>query len=337
MNNHHSKCTSHPNIALIKYWGKDDEQLNTPIHGSFSVTLDFGTTETDAKFSDNDKFFLNEKADVITPRLQNALTFFRSKAENTNTCFSIKSTNNFPTAAGMASSASGAAAFVGALASLVGDTESPIEFWNERNVDLSRIARQVSGSGCRSIYGGFVEWKPGDNKHSIATQVFNESHWKDFVALSISLHTKPKKVSSTAGMQQTVKTCPWMHWRGNEVVPKRIKDAKMFIANKDFQSLSEIIMKESNELHANCAATYPPIHYLNDSSYQVINAIHELNASKGKNFAAYSFDAGPNPFIFTELSHLPEVLSCIKSIEDIDIENNIIEAHPSKGIVSKII
>lgn len=336
-------CESHPNIALIKYWGKSNEEKNTPINGSLSVTLDFGTTKTEVSYSNNSEceFFLNGEQQTLTRRLQTAIDFFgnlsngmdNSQREHTN--FRISSTNNFPTAAGFASSAAGASAFVGALAGFIGNTEEPISFWSERNINLSRIARQVSGSGCRSIYGGFVEWQPGTDETSISQQVFNENYWDNFVAISISLHTKPKKIPSTQGMQHTVKTCPWAMWRANEIVPKRINDAKDFIAKKDFNSLAEIIMKESNELHANCAASYPPFYYLKDESRDVIEAIHQLNKKKGRNIAAYSFDAGPNPFIFTEKENLSEVIQMIKSL-DLSIEH-MTEAKPSSGIRTTIV
>lgn len=338
MNNKGKKafCESHPNIALIKYWGKSDEEKNTPINGSLSVTLDFGTTKTEVSYSDNaqTEFFLNGDQQPLTRRLQSALNFFNNISK-TDSCFTINSTNNFPTAAGFASSAAGAAALVGSLAGLIGDTEDPVSYWNERNINISRIARQVSGSGCRSIYGGFVEWQVGDDEISVSHQIFNENFWDDFMTLSIQLHTKPKKVPSTQGMQHTVKTCPWALWRAQEVVPKRIIDAKSFIANKDFNSLAEIIMRESNELHAGCAASFPPFYYLKDESRDVIDAVHELNKLKGENVAAYSFDAGPNPFIFTQRKTLDDVKQILKTL-DLDVEN-IIEAKPASGIVTKII
>lgn len=333
-------CESHPNIALIKYWGKSDEEKNTPINGSLSVTLDFGKTKTEVAFSDNvqTEFFLNGAPQPITRRIQAAIDFFSNlsidSSLKTNSSFTINSTNDFPTAAGFASSAAGASALVGALAGLVGDTEDPISFWNERNINISRIARQVSGSGCRSIYGGFVEWQPGNDETSISNQIFNENFWDDFVTISIQLHTKPKKVPSTQGMQHTVKTCPWALWRAQEIVPQRIIDAKNYISKKDFNSLAEIIMRESNELHAGCAASFPPFFYLKDESRDVIDAIHQLNKSKGKNVAAYSFDAGPNPFIFTEKNNLLEVKQILKTL-DLDVEN-MTEAKPASGIITKI-
>jgi diphosphomevalonate decarboxylase len=294
-------CVSHPNIALVKYWGKSDDTEVTPLHGSLSLTLDFGSTTTIASFSDSDSFSLNAVPAEITPRLQSALSFFHSRSPRS---FSLQSTNTFPTAAGFASSASGAAAFVGALAALTGDTEAPIPYWQERNVDLGILMRRVSGSGCRSIFGGFVEWMPGDSATSVARQVFDENYWPEIRVLSIDFQSQPKQISSTVGMKLTAETVPWIKWRAVEVVPKRIELAKTFLTERDFDGISEIIMRDSNELHANCAAAFPPVHYLNDRSRQLIAAVHLLNEREGRIVAAYTFDAGPNPFVFVREADL---------------------------------
>jgi len=324
---------SHPNIALVKYWGKDSIEEITPLHGSLSVTLDFGTTTTEVEHSESNQFILNGFNEEITDRLQSAISFFN---DGNRKSFKIVSDNSFPTAAGLASSASGAAAFVFGLASIVGETESPLEYWNERNVDLTTIVRKVSGSGCRSVFGGFVEWIPGSPQESIAKQICSESYWKDFKVFSVVLSSKKKSVLSTPGMQKSVETVPWIRWRAAEVVPHRIFEAKQFIMNKDFGSLSDIIMKDSNELHAACLATYPPIKYLNDNSFQVIEAIHSLNKSMGKNIAAYSFDAGPNPFVFTTSLYSDHVRNCLLSLDCVD-ESNISLASPTQGVQSRIL
>lgn len=328
-----SKAIAHPNIALVKYWGKENEAEITPIHGSLSVTLDFGSTETIASYSDSDEFTLNGKTANITSRLQTAITFFKKYSDK---AFSVSSTNNFPTAAGFASSASGAAAFVGALASLVGETESPIEYWKERNVNLSSLSRKVSGSGCRSMFGGFVEWLPGSPEESVSKQVFDENHWDDFRVISVTLEPREKLVSSTRGMQQTLETVPWVYWRAKEVVPKRIEAAKQFIETKNFESLSDIIMKESNDLHANCAATFPPIYYMNDVSRAVVAAIHRMNEETGRTVAAYSFDAGSNPFVFVKESDLEFVKQQLLSVKGVQPESFRV-AKPCEGLVCKLL
>ena len=311
---------SHPNIALIKYWGKKDKESNTPIHGSLSVTLDFGETTTTAKFQNDDiedKLFLNNKSVQISARHQRAIDFFQPCINKTcqSSKFFINSENDFPTAAGFASSASGSAAFVCSIASLVGDTKEPIQFWNERNINLSRITRMVSGSGCRSIYGGFVEWSSGDDLSSISTQLFNENYWPEFVGLSICLSSSAKQVSSTEGMQRSVETVPWLQYRADNIVPPRLISLKNAIEKRDFNQLGEITMKESNELHANCAASYPPFRYLTEESYKIIDTIHILNSKHQNNIiAAYTFDAGPNPFIFCQENNVNEIKETLVQI-----------------------
>lgn len=328
-------CRAHPNIALIKYWGKQNEEEITPIHGSLSVTLDFGATETYAEFSDEDSFALNGSPAAITGRLRYALDFFRAYTDGRQR-FRVWSRNDFPTAAGFASSAAGAAAFVGALASLVGATDDPVRHWSARGVDLSAVARRVSGSGCRSVYGGFVEWVPGASAVSVARPLFGCDHWREFCALSVVLRGTTKKVSSTKGMQQTCATVPWMRWRAENVVPQRIRDAARFIEERNFESLAPIIMRESNELHANCAATFPPLHYLSDSSYEVIEAVHSLNESEGRYVAAYSFDAGPNPFIFTTERDVELVRSTLLSLPCVD-PARVMLAHQGQSIESHVV
>ena len=327
------ETTAHSNIALIKYWGKSDEREITPLNGSLSVTLDLGTTVTTASYSTTPEFFLNGEKSDITSRLETAVNFFQ---KYTDKSFSVSSTNNFPTAAGCASSASGAAAFVGALASLVGETENPIEYWRERNVDLSILARRVSGSGCRSLFGGFVEWIPGTPEESCARQVRDETYWKDFCALSVIIQSRTKKVSSTQGMQHVAKTVPWFMWRAKEVVPARIENAKKLIGERNFEGLSEIIMRESNELHANCAAALPPIYYMTDESRMIIGAVHDLNAEAGRVIAAYSLDAGANPFIFTLESELERVKERMLSF-DFVVPEAVRVGRPCEGIKCKFV
>lgn len=327
-------CFSHPNIALIKYWGKKDDKEILPIHSSLSVTLDFGTTRTEiSRSEDVTTFTLNNEKSELTQRMVYAMDIFRSKHNFSEIL--IESSNSFPTSAGFASSASGASAFVGSLASYIGETDQPIEYWKERNIDLSMIARVVSGSGCRSIYGGFVEWKSGNEKTSIAEQVFDKDYWKDFVGAHIILDSKKKKVPSTSAMRRSVETVPWIMWRAKEVVPKRVEESKSYIKERDFGSLAEVIMKESNELHSNCLATYPPVVYLNDMSHNVISSISDINSRFSSPIAAYSFDAGPNPFIFTTEDNYDYVISELRKESGLSI-SNVMKTRPADGIRIKI-
>lgn len=208
----------------------------------------------------------------------------------------IASYNNFPTAAGLASSASGLAALVASLAQLYELPQTPSE--------LSRIARQGSGSACRSLFGGFVAWREGklaDGSDSLAEEVAPRDHWPEMHALICVVSDAKKGTSSTSGMQRTVETSPLLQHR-LKVVPDRMEKISKAILEKDFDTFAQITMADSNQFHAVCLDTSPPIFYLNDVSRSLIALIEELNRAAllttGHLVAAYTFDAGPNCVIY---------------------------------------
>lgn len=230
------------------------------------------------------------------------------------------SENNFPTAAGLASSAAGFAALVRAIADLYQLPNTPTE--------LSRIARQGSGSACRSLFGGYVAWEMGTRidgsgmfhlkffcagklyellltlVDSLAVQVAPASHWPTMRALVLVASAEKKDVSSTSGMQTTVATSDLFQRRVEEVVPKRFIAMKEAILAKDFPTFAELTMRDSNSFHAVCLDTFPPIAYLNPTSFAAIRLVGDINKKAGKSIAAYTFDAGPNAVIYFEVCDL---------------------------------
>lgn len=221
----------------------------------------------------------------------------------------IVSENNFPTAAGLASSAAGFAALVRAIANLYELPSSPTE--------LSRIARQGSGSACRSLFGGYVAWQMGskaDGSDSVAVEVAPASHWPTMRALILVVSAEKKGVSSTSGMQITVATSGLFPQRAEVVVPNHMKLMEQAIKEKDFPLFAEVTMKESNSFHATCLDTYPPIFYLNDVSKAAIRVVEDINKKAGKTIAAYTFDAGPNAVIYFEEENLGAVAGTIKGV-----------------------
>ncbi|KAI8361701.1 diphosphomevalonate decarboxylase [Blakeslea trispora] len=323
-------CTAPVNIAVIKYWGKRDTDLILPTNSSLSVTLSQDilhskTTISAAKEFDQDRLWLNGIEEDITKnkRMHNCFRETRAirqameaKAEAEGSPIEPLSTyhvhvcseNNFPTAAGLASSASGLAALVYTLSQLFELTISTSE--------VSRIARQGSGSACRSLFGGFVAWEMGekeDGSDSLAVQVAPETHWPELEALICVVSDAKKGTSSTAGMQSTIKTSTLMNERINQVVPARMEAMKKAILDKDFETFAELTMRDSNQFHAVCLDTYPPIFYMNDTSRAIIQLIHEYNASSpdGKLKAAYTYDAGPNAVIYAPKQNMKEIIELI--------------------------
>lgn len=295
---------------VIKYWGKRDESLILPINDSISVTLDpshLCTTTTVAvspSFT-QDRMWLNGKEMSLTGgRYQRCLMEIRSRASDVKDekkgirigkedweklHLHIASYNNFPTAAGLASSAAGFACLVFALAKLMNVKED--------NSQLSAIARQGSGSACRSLYGGFVKWVMGkDDKgsDSMAVQLVDEKHWDELVILVAVVSSRQKETSSTSGMRETVETSPLIKHRAAEVVPKRVPEMEEAIKNRDFPTFARLTCADSNQFHAVCLDTSPPIFYMNDTSHRIISCVEKWNRSEETPQVAYTFDAGPN-------------------------------------------
>jgi diphosphomevalonate decarboxylase len=225
-------------------------------------------------------------------------------------CIHVASYNNFPTAAGLASSAAGFAALTYCLATVYRLPNTCTE--------LSTIARQGSGSACRSLFGGFVAWEMGSSasgEDSRAVQIATAESWSDMHALICVVSDEKKPVSSTAGMQRTVETSPLLQHRIKHIVPKRMEAITRAIQDHDFNSFAELTMKDSDQFHAVCLDTHPPIFYLNDKSRNVIALVHELNrisiAQSGSYVAAYTFDAGPNPVIYGLERNMKEIVNTI--------------------------
>ena len=221
----------------------------------------------------------------------------------------IVSSNNFPTAAGLASSAAGFAALVRAIADLY---ELP-----HTAEELSRIARQGSGSACRSLFGGYAAWHRGelvDGSDSVAAVIAPTSKWPTIRALILVVSDAKKDVSSTAGMQATVATSTLFATRANDVVPQRMGQMAAAIETRDFSTFGLLTMRESNSFHATCMDTWPPIFYLTDTSRAAIRMVEAINTAEGELVAAYTFDAGPNAVIFFEEANADRILNSFRAV-----------------------
>jgi diphosphomevalonate decarboxylase len=320
-------CSAPVNIAVIKYWGKRDTMLILPTNSSLSVTLSqnhLKTITTIRAGKDHiDRIYLNGiEKDINSKRLYSIITLtrkLRRELEDGNSKLEklsewgllISSFNNFPTAAGLASSASGYACLTFALTQLYDLKLS--------QSDVSKIARMGSGSACRSVFGGFVKWEMGilnDGSDSVAVQVASEKDW-NLHALILVVSDAQKDIGSTVGMQETVETSELFQQRIN-LVPKRIKEMEDAIKRKDFNSFAELTMKDSNQFHACCADTYPPIFYLNEISKVIIRVItlyNSLYLRNGKGYqACYTFDAGPNAVIYMPKDIIPQLLGLLSFV-----------------------
>ncbi|XP_076248605.1 mevalonate diphosphate decarboxylase isoform X1 [Calliopsis andreniformis] len=245
--------------------------------------------------------------DARNPRLQNCLEEIRKCAGHSNSLSQWKihicSENNFPTAAGLASSAAGYACLVAALAKLF-----------KVEGDISSIARVGSGSACRSVMGGFVRWHMGTKPNgidSIAKQIVPASHWPDMRILILVVNDAKKKVSSAIGMRRGMETSELLNYRVKHIVPERTNRMQQAIIEKDFNTFAELTMKDSNQMHAVVLDTYPPCTYMNDISHAVVELIHSYNDAVDSVKVAYTYDAGPNATLYLLEKDVPAIIGVL--------------------------
>ncbi|MCM2324987.1 MAG: diphosphomevalonate decarboxylase [Candidatus Woesearchaeota archaeon] len=305
------------NIAFVKYWGKKDEFSNLPMNPSISMTLDENlSTKTTVEFSDKyeeDVLILNSEkySDSKLVRVSNFLDKMR-KLSGVIYHAKVVSENSFPTGTGIASSASGFAALAAASSKALG--------LNLSDKELSGLARQGSGSACRSVYGGFVVW---DDEFSI--QFKDELFWPELRDILVIVDKDEKKISSRDAMKHTVQTSS-LYKKRLQALLDIIRRVKAAIGSKDFQSLAHEIMNESDSLHACIKDTVPKVEYLNEASYRIIELVKKLNSVS--TIAAYTFDAGPNAHIITLEQYVPGIKKEMLKLFGVQL----IESRPGRGI-----
>lgn len=276
---------AHSNIALVKYWGKADAALNTPAVGSISVTLADLYTDTRVTFRPDlsaDEFWLDgSRGDA--GRVSRMLDLVRGRAA-TDWRAVVSSTNNFPTGAGLASSASGFAALAVAATGAAGLTLTDRE--------LSILARHGSGSAARSIFGGYAEMHAGvaaDGSDSYAEQLLEPAGWPISVAVAITERGE-KSINSTIGMVESAATSPfypaWLESAGEDLAEMRAA-----IAARDFSRLGELSEYNCLKLHALMLSTRPALIYWNAATVAAMHAVRGLRADGVP--AYFTIDAGP--------------------------------------------
>lgn len=292
---------AYPNIALVKYWGKADEALIIPVAGSMSMTLDdYATTTTvhlgegTGASGDADALNLNgtelEPVDTAAQRVTAFLDIVRGIAaerglDTATERARVTTVNEGPTAAGMASSASGFAALATAASAAYG-----LEL-NER--DLSRLARRGSGSACRSVISRFAVWHAGDSDE---TSYAEEIAAPDLSMIAVTVASHAKKVSSRAGMRATAATSPFYRsWITS--TEESLNEMVRACQDADFTRIGQITETHAMRMHAVINACEPPIRYLAPVSYQVFDAVAELRANGVEAYA--TADAGPNVVVIS--------------------------------------
>ena len=268
-------AVAHANIALVKYWGKRDEALILPEAGSLSLALDKLVTATTVELGvDRDSFALDGRA--ASPRelaRARALLDEAGIAQRAR----IESRNDFPTGAGLASSASGFAALAKAACAAAGLART--------DEDLSKLARLGSGSAARSVPGGWAVWEDES-----ARQVFPESHWD--VRMVVALCAQgPKKVGSRDGMRSSRETSPY-HEAWIAQCRQDLPRALAHLGARDLSGLGALAERNALRMHADALAADPPLLYWEPATIGCLKALQQLR--DGGVLAFATIDAGPH-------------------------------------------
>ena len=274
------------NIALCKYWGKRDEELNLPVTSSLSISLNQLGSEIRLRVgSQEDTITLNDKTlpsdSTFVIRLKKYLDMFRSKDAP---YFTIHARNTIPTAAGFASSASGFAAMVKAINTLFG--------WGLDKREQSILARLGSGSASRSLYDGFVEWYAGESPDGLDSYAEPlKDIWPDLCIGLFVVSKMEKPIGSRPAMKRTVQTCPlYVAWPPK--VDTDLIALKSAIQKHDFQLLGETAESNALTMHATMISSWPPVLYWQPESVRIMHTIWQL---RNEGLPLYfTMDAGPN-------------------------------------------
>ena len=280
------------NIALIKYWGKKDQIEVLPFQPSLSLSLDIFETKTTIKESNLNgfHFLINGKEDEEMKRkTEKFIHLFDSKLSLEG--IQIETMNSGPTAAGLASSASGFAALAVAVNHFFG-------FHYDLD-HLATITRKGSGSAIRSLLPKAVAWYPEGHIKGI------EFPFDDVVLGVIIINDQKKSIGSTEGMQLSVETSPnYQEW-----VKQSFIDFEQFqegLKEKNFNKIGQISEDNALRMHHVCETTIPNIRYLSKKSYEVISFIQEIR--KNHQVEAYvTMDAGPNVKVLTKIKYKNQI------------------------------
>jgi diphosphomevalonate decarboxylase len=284
-------AVAHPNIALIKYWGKRDEEFVLPFADSLSMTLDVLPTTTSVQLCPEaaaDVVLIDGAPVTAEPRRRVVafLDLVRARAGRLEPA-TVESVSSVPVGAGLASSASGFAALAVAAAAAYGLDLDPVA--------LSRLARRGSGSACRSVFGGFVVWRAGQgigpaaDRNSYAEPVTEAQ--LDPALVIVVVDAGPKPVSSRVAMRRTVETSPlygaWLASGKADLV-----DMRVALRRGDLSAVGEIAERNALGMHAGMLAARPALRYLSPHSLTLLDAVQQLRRD---GVAAYAtMDAGPN-------------------------------------------
>lgn len=297
--------SAHPNIALVKYWGKRSGGRNIPVTPSVSATLDTLSTTTTVEQSFSDLVVI-DGVDTSNEKIRSWLKFLRSRFEIPP--ISISSDSNFPASSGLASSASGFAALATAI-----DQAFGLELKFQKLADLARMG---SASAARSMLGGIVSMKPDGDACAI-DQLHAKEHWDLRVVVAI---TDPgrKAVSSTEGMERSVAASSF-HKAWQRSTEHDYQECLEALDNRDFSRLSKVAESNCCKMHGLMLSSDPPLVYWKPGTVAAMDTLRKLQENGIPTF--FTIDAGPQvkAFCLSEAvdiveDHLQKTLGVTRTI-----------------------
>jgi diphosphomevalonate decarboxylase len=310
-----STAVSHPNKAIVIYWGNSDDELNLPSRTSLSMTLqgvgrplDYTATLQTSKGLERDKIIIDGKEDrgEIYSDIVRHLDSMRELAHFKQKLV-VSTRTTFPIGSGLAGSAAAASALAEAFAGLVNDGLDKGK--------ISIMARRGSGSAARSVLGGFVKLATGSDEQSIAIQISDENHWdlRDVIAV---VDPGLKKIKSRDGMRMSTKTCPAEVYSGFVAAAHdHVKSAQEAIIDRNLNKLGEVYEFDNAFFREICMNTEPVLDYWSKSTAEVFNMVTEL---RSEGLAIYAgTDAGPNVHIFCGPRDAGKVVSSLGKVQGI--------------------
>lgn len=287
-----------PSLALIKYWGKLPGGDNLPATSSLAITLDGISTRTVVTEGDGTDTVSIDGVPQPTHRFAAFFDAVRayvgSISGGRRHCFSVESSNSFPTAAGLASSSSGFAALATAAVRLCGVPHPPPEA-------ISSLARVGSGSAARAVFGGFTEWRRGGQA---ASPVAAEDHWPQLRVIAVVVAGGAKNLSSREAMERTRLTSPYYPaWTHN--AEETFVAARQALLERSMEPLGRAMRMSYLRMFATMLAAAPPVRYWRPQTLVVLDAVETLQAAGLPVFE--TMDAGPQVKLLTLASHVDEV------------------------------
>lgn len=288
---------AHPNIALVKYWGKRAGNDNQPASPSLSITVAGLQTTTIVAPAVADSISLNGTP-TADPKIERFLANLRTRHRVPPVA--IDSRNDFPTGAGLASSAAGFAALITAL-----DAAFELDL---TQAERAAWARRGSASAARSLLAGFVAFDP-DTDPTLET-IAAADDWPLDVIVGVTT-TSRKSVSSTEGMERSRRTSPFYgEWidgnRGD------FETARRAVMERDFDALAKVAEASCLKMHAVMLSSAPALVYWNAAT---VAAIHEIRALADRGESVFfTIDAGPQIKAICQRSSTPAVRRALAEV-----------------------